>query len=112
MAEEKLTQTVAKTPQVEFRSQLGRKAHFSLLTCHQCVHQHRALAHQLLAACVMNHRLRIAAAVGFALVAIALAGCVSPQRFSAPAPHFQTEPPRSGGPYTREREDREFGQRP
>jgi hypothetical protein len=50
------------------------------------------------------------------LLATTLAACVSPQRFSAPAPQFQTEPPQRfntpspGGPYTREREDREFGQ--
>ena len=50
------------------------------------------------------------------LLATALAGCVSqrfapaqPQRFNAPAPYVQTEPRQTGGPYTREREDREFG---
>jgi hypothetical protein len=43
------------------------------------------------------------------LLATTLAGCVSPQRFGAPAPYLQTEPRQTGGPYTREREDREFG---
>jgi hypothetical protein len=52
------------------------------------------------------------------LLAATLVGCVSSQRFSVPAPTSQrisapapqTEPSWTGGPYTREREDREFGQ--
>jgi uncharacterized lipoprotein YbaY len=48
---------------------------------------------------------------------VAVAGCASPQRFAPTAPQVQVTPqqPRAGqyrdlgGPYTREREDREFG---
>jgi hypothetical protein len=49
-------------------------------------------------------------------LAALLAGCASPQRFQAPAPVQITPQPRAGqqrdlgGPYTREREDREFKQ--
>jgi outer membrane PBP1 activator LpoA protein len=43
------------------------------------------------------------------LLATALAGCVS-QRFAAPVRQPQAAPQASSGPYTREREDREFGQ--
>jgi hypothetical protein len=53
------------------------------------------------------------------LITLGLAGCASPQRFQAP-PQTQIitpqpqQPPAGqhrdlGGPYTREREDREFG---
>jgi hypothetical protein len=48
------------------------------------------------------------------LLAATLAGCVSSQRFSAPARQPQAVPqavpPAPSGPFTREREDREFGQ--
>jgi hypothetical protein len=56
------------------------------------------------------------------LLATTLAGCVSSQRFAAPAQQPQAVPqgvpPQAqlpargnlGGPYTRDREDREFGQ--
>ena len=59
--------------------------------------------------------LTLALTLAALLLATALAGCVSSQRFSTPAPYLQTEPPQRfstpspGGPYTREREDREFG---
>jgi hypothetical protein len=55
-------------------------------------------------------------------LAATLAGCVAPQRFQPPLqpPQVQAAPqqPRAGqqkdlgGPYTREREDREFGRQP
>jgi hypothetical protein len=44
------------------------------------------------------------------LLATALAGCVSSQRFAAPARQPQAVPQAPSGPYTREREDREFEQ--
>jgi uncharacterized lipoprotein len=52
------------------------------------------------------------------LLATTLAGCVSSQRFAAPAQQSQAVPQAApqampqvpSGPYTREREDREFGQ--
>jgi hypothetical protein len=49
------------------------------------------------------------------LLATTLAACVSSQRFAAPARQPQAvpqvvSPQTSSGPYTREREDREFGQ--
>jgi hypothetical protein len=50
------------------------------------------------------------------LIATALAGCAGSQRLApyqpqrAPAPYVQTALRQTGGPYTREREDREFGQ--
>jgi hypothetical protein len=50
----------------------------------------------------------------FALV-LAVTGCASPQRFlpppaiGAPTTATETSRPSTGGPYTREREDEEFG---
>jgi hypothetical protein len=48
------------------------------------------------------------------LFATTLAGCMSSQRFAAPARQPQAAPQAMpqvpSGPYTREREDREFGQ--
>jgi hypothetical protein len=48
------------------------------------------------------------------LLATTLAGCVSSQRFAAPARQQQATPqvvPQApSGPYTREKEDRGFGQ--
>jgi hypothetical protein len=48
------------------------------------------------------------------LLATTLAGCVSSQRFAAPARQPQAAPQAvpqaSSGPFTREREDVEFGQ--
>jgi hypothetical protein len=48
-----------------------------------------------------------------ALLATTLASCMSSQRFAAPARQpqaVQQVPQAPSGPYTREREDREFGQ--
>jgi len=45
------------------------------------------------------------------LLATTLAACVSSQRFAAPAQQPQAAPQAPpSGPFTREREDREFGQ--
>jgi hypothetical protein len=60
----------------------------------------------------MKHALVCA---GVLLFTTTLAGCVSSQRFAAPAQQPQAVPQAaplqtSSGPYTREREDREFGQ--
>jgi hypothetical protein len=56
----------------------------------------------------------------FVLLALILAtmaaGCASSARFGTPpraeAPRLDRQAPPLGGPYTREREDREFGQQP
>jgi hypothetical protein len=55
----------------------------------------------------MKHALVYAEAL---LLATALAGCVSSQRFAAPARQPQAVPRAPSGAFTREREDREFGQ--
>jgi hypothetical protein len=71
----------------------------------------------------MNGQTAMNKTLMFAALALAalLTGCVAPQRFQAPLqPQVQATPqqPRAdqhrdlGGPYTREREDREFGGRP
>jgi hypothetical protein len=48
------------------------------------------------------------------LLAVTVAGCASSARFGTPpraeAPRLDRQAPPLGGPYTREREDREFGQ--
>jgi uncharacterized lipoprotein YbaY len=54
------------------------------------------------------------------LAALSVTGCASSTRFAPAPPQAQTTPqqPRAdqhrdlGGPYTREREDREFGRQP